>query len=412
MYTLVQAIARPIGGNGRWSVIPLGDMLLPDVFSQYARVIATLSNNFLTKPVALELALIRPTYGSQSITFNQYLAQVGNTTIQGTSETLPVINTRYTKYADAFHAGYSVQAIHPTADIDAQVPAADRTWLYMTRPDTDYMLFYRSCLVSVNGLIHATDATTDGIYVKEGMKSQMISNKAKIGMMSFRELGALSYIPITADMVYKQAEGQVYKDRAHVDLGQDVSDKTVMLVLGGYLHILDPRTFYRISDSSFAVVFANLPLIDRYYDSVTTIDLSSMNVEKSVSDDNHILVESLFSDEAILAYLTLSQSFFVVLDNTEVFVDRKLIEKTPLPNLYISYEQPIYPLFSELGKMVNYWYTYEDGQFSISTTDAMRHNYNYRTVDQRNAFAVNANRIPGYLVANGDLQYVRLGADI
>lgn len=411
MYTLVEAIARPIGGGGRWTTIALGEMLLPDVFSTYGRVLATLTNPYLTVPVCLDLADIRADYGSQSISFNAFLALNGNTTLP-TSDTLPVLNTRYAKYNDAILAGYHVRAVHPTISPDTPLPAADKTWLLMTKPDLDYTLFYKSCLVSVNGFIHATDASADGVYVKEGMKSQQMSSHAELGVYSFRELGTLSFIPITADMIYKQDPGQLFKDRAHVDLGVDVSNKTVMLVLGGYLHVLDPRTFYRVSDSSFAVVFNNLPFIDRFYESRDYIDLSSLGVEISTDNPSHFAVDDLLSDAAIQAYLTLSQSFFVVLDNPNIFATRELIHTSLLPGLYNTATPPVYPLMSELGKMVNYWYQYEIEQYSITTTDAYRRDYNFRTVDARNALCLGDNRNPVRPLANGDLQYLQIGADL
>lgn len=411
MYTLVGAIARPIGGGGRWTSIALGDMLLPNVFSAYDRILATLTNPYLTGLLGLDLADIRAEYGSQDITFSKFLELNGNTTLP-TTEGAPLLNTRYAEYNDAFKAGYKVQSVHPSAAVDADVPASDKTWLLLTRPYTNYDLAYESLLVSVNGFIHATDASADGIYVKEGMFSRQMSGKAELGMVSFRKLGKLSFVPITESMVYKQDAGQLYKDRAHVDLGVDVSNKTVMLVLGGYLHVLDERTFYRVSDSAFAVVFNNLPLIDRFYDSRKYIDLRSMNVEISSDNPSHFAVEDLLSDAALLAYLTLSQSFFVVLDNPNIFVERDLIQARKMPGLYETSIAPKFPLTDEIGKMVNFSYQYETGQYSITVTDAYRHDYNFRTVDSRTALSLGDNRNPTRPLANSDLQYLQIGADL
>lgn len=411
MYTLVAAIARPVGGGGRWTSVALGEMLLPEVFTAYDRVLATLSHPYLDKHVCLDLATIRADYGSQDITFNQLLTLNGDATLD-TLDEVPVLKTRYAKYSDVHLAGYKLQAVHPTASPDASVLESEKTWILMSKKDLDYNLFYESVLVSVNGFLHPTDVSDQGVYVKEGMVSQHLSGKAELGILSFRELGKLSFVPITADMVYKQDAQQKLSDRAHVDIGQDVSDKTVMLVLGGYLHILDERTFYRVSDSGFAVVFNNLPLLDRYYDSRNYIDLSSLGIEISSQNPAHIVVEDLLSDAALTAYLSLPQSFFVILDNPNVFVERAPIHTSALPGVYVSHIPPAYPLLSEIGKMVNYWYQYETGQYSVTVTDAYRHDYNYRTVAARQALSLGDNRNPGRPFANGDLQYLQIGADL
>jgi hypothetical protein len=411
MYTLVQAIAKPLGGGGRWITVELGEMLLPVVFSTYDRILVTLANAYLSHLVCLDLADIRAEYGSQDITLNAVLAGLGNATLP-TTDALPLLRTRYAKYNDVFKAGYKVKGIHPTASPDADLPASERTWLLLTKPEVNYNLFYESMLVSVNGFIHATDASADGIYIKDGMVSKNLSGKAEMGIYSFRELGKLSFLPITDAMVYRQDPAQQFKDRVHVDLGVDVSNKTVMLVLGGYLHVLDGRTFYRVGDSTFAVVFNNLPYIERWMNSRHYLDLSSLNVEISTDNPSHFAVDDLMSDAAIQAYLTLSQSFFVVLDNPNVFIERELIRASKMPGLYVSDVAPIFPLQDELGKMVNFAYEYETGQYAITTTDAYRHDYNFRTVDSRSALSLGDNRNPGRPLANGDLQYLQIGADL
>jgi hypothetical protein len=411
MYILVGAIARPIGGGGRWTTIALGEMLLPTVFSTYDRVLVTLANNFLTGLHCLDLADIREAYGSQDITFNAFLVLNGAGTLP-TTVGAPLLNTRYAEYNDAFVAKYKVRSVHPSASPDTDLPASEKTWLLLSKPHVNYNLAYESFLVSVNGFIHATDASSDGLYVKEGMVSRQLSGKAEIGLYSFRKLGKLAFIPITDSMVYKQDPAQRFKDRAHVDLGVDVSGKTVMLVLGGYLHVLDERTFYRVSDSAFAVVFNNLPLIERFYDSRKYLDLSSMAVEISTDNPSHFAVDDLFSDAALLAYLTLSQSFFVVLDNPNIFVERKLIQSSKLPGQYMTDVAPVFPLTDEIGKMANFSYQYETGQYSITVTDAYRHDYNFRTVESRTALSLGDNRNPTRPLANSDLQYLQIGADL
>lgn len=412
MYQLISAIAKPLNSGGRWVDISLGEMLLPDVFARYARVLATLVNPYLPDPVCLDLADIRTEFGSRAISFNQFLVLQGNNTLQTVTTQLPVLNTRYARYNDAFRAGYKVRTIHPLAEVDADVPDAERTWLLLTKENVDYIKAYKHFLVSVNGFLHPTDASTDGLYVKHGDVSRQLSNKAEIGIYSFQDIGELTFVPITKEMVYKQAELQQYRDRAHVDLGMDVSNKTVMLVLGGYLHVLDTTSFYRVSDSAFAVAFANLPIVDRYYDSVNRIDLSSLKLSSSDANPSHISVQELLSDEALLAYMTLPQSFFVVLDNPNIFVETKVIHASNLPGTYSTAIAPRFPLISELGKLVNYWYRYEDGQFSITASNAFRDDYNYRSVSYRNVLGLGDNRNSDSPLANGDLRYLQVGTDL
>ncbi len=117
MYQLLSAIAKPLSGNRRWTAVAVGDIALNVLFSTYSRIIVKLSNPFLTEPVSLDLEDIREGNGGASITFNQFLVQNGTTTLP-TSPTLPVINTRYARYADAFHAKYKISPMAPNAAPD------------------------------------------------------------------------------------------------------------------------------------------------------------------------------------------------------------------------------------------------------------------------------------------------------
>jgi hypothetical protein len=411
MYLLISAIAKPLNGDGRWKDVVVGDVALHVLFSTYSRILATLSHPFLTELVSLDLELIRPMIGGGETTFNEFLIANGNASLP-TSNTLPVINPRYVKYADGFHAGYKITPVHPTAAPDAQLTLADKPWLHLTRPDTDYNLFYKSCLVLVNGFFHLTDAGPSGVYVQNGMKSSFLSGHNQLGICSFRELGELSFIPIKPEMVYRQNVRQKYKDLAMVDLGVDVSNKTVMLVLGGYLHILDRKTFYRTSKSTIAIDMGNLPLLDRYYESRKYLDFSSLPLEKTSRNDSQIDIANFFSDENLLAYLTLSQSFFVILDNPDVFINKIPIASTVIPNEFIAFEKPLYPLVVGIGKTANYWYTHEDGQYAISTTDSLRYNRLFDTVDARKQISVSDSCDPENPVSFGTAHFLQIGCEI
>lgn len=411
MYQLTSAIAKPLNGNGHWISVDIGDVAINVLFSTYSRIWAILTNSFLTAPVALDLAQIRSQVGGESITFSQFLTANGNATLPTTNQ-IPAIKPRYAKYVDAFQAGYTVQPIHATAAPDAQLPAADLTWLYMTRPDTDYSTFYKSCLVNVNGYFHATDAGPNGVYVKDGMTTARISRENQLGILSFANLGSLSFVPITADMVYKQNDRENYKDRAYVDIGQDVSDKTVMLVLGGYLHVLDRKTFYRVGASMFAIDFGNLPFLDRYFESKKYIDLSSLPLSSTPRNDGQISTTEFFSDANILAYLTLSQSFFVILDNADIFAELSALPKTVLPNVYTSYEKPIWPVILSSGRLANYWPISEEGQYSLLCRNAFIPHPLYDTIDPRKVSSVSNQCDPGNANEIARAYFLKVGSDL
>lgn len=393
MYTLVSAVAKQLSGNKDWVNVNISTMKLERVFALYSRVIVILNNSFYTNQFALDLDLIRDEIVGLDIAFPEYLVLNGNKTLP-TTTTLPTIKETYVKYADAFRAGYKVTPISPTASIDSVLPIKEKTMLHLARKGTDYKLFYESCLVNVNGYFHLTDYDENGIYIEDGMKSQFLSNKANIGICSFREIGKLTFKPITNPMIYKQHATEELFHNTYIDVGQDITDKTVLLVIGGYLHGFGDDVVSRVSPTSLKIKFSNIPYLDRYYESRNYIDLSSLNLSSTSKSKTQIAVNELYSDEAIRAYFTLSQSFIVILDNPSIFTKKIPLHKTPFPDMFIAHQIPDKPLFVGAGKVTNYWTTYEDQQYSVTCDDTLRQNYVYDTIIAENNVSVNSSRVP------------------
>ena len=411
MYTLISALAKQKTGDERWASVDISNVGLTTLLTTYSRVIAILSNPFLTSHVSFDLVNLPEGVGGESVTFNQFLTSLNNAALI-TNPTVPTLKPSYARYSDVFKAGYDVTPINKTAAIDSPLPLADKTWLAITRPKTDYSLFYKTCLVSVNGFYHMTDFDINGAYVIDGTKSMLISKQNEIGMVCFNDIGNLALIPITSEMVYKQNSLENFSDEVHINIGQDVSNKTLMLVLGGYLHVLDEKTLIRTGTNSVAVIFNNLPFLERYYESKKYIDLSSLPLDHTVRNFDQIGVQQFYSDENILAYLTLSQSFFVILDNPEVFVERELIQKTSFPNMFISHTKPDYPLVVGYGKVANYWSTYEDQQWSITCKDSERSNFYFNTLDLNIQQTVTSQELSTRPSSQSSAYFLKIGTDL
>jgi hypothetical protein len=380
-YTLVSALGKSLTGGQEWSSIDLGNMTFAQVIDNYSKVYAILTNPFITGQVSLDLSTILPNiFNSQSLTFNAYLASLGNTALP-TSSSLPSVQPSYCRYMNAFQAGYSVTPIASIAALDSKLPIADKPHVVLQRANTDYESFYQNCLVSINGFIHMTDTDKEtGVWVVNGMKSCIHSKKNKIGILDFQDIGTLTIIPITADMIYKQNTKQSLSNHAYINVGQDLTNTTVMVVIGGYLHLLDTKTFKLVGTQSLMIDFNNYPLLERYYESKDYIDLSNLNLSVMSTNTDAISVEEITSDAAITALLTLSQSFIVLLNNTDVSVDFVQLEQMRWPGCYASYVTPVYPLITGYGKLNEYWWVYEKPRYALKCADNLKDNYIFNTV--------------------------------
>jgi hypothetical protein len=412
MYALVSAIGKSLGGGQDWCAIDLGNMTFSTVIQNYSTVYAELTNPFLSGPVSLNLNDILGTVSDQQQTFNQYLAALAGAALP-TSDTIPALDTRYARYQDAFQAGYAIEPISPDASLSSPLPTADKTDLFLTRAGTSYGSFFQSCMVSVNGFFHLIDTDNEnGIWVIDGMKSVIHGKKNKIGIVDFQDLGTLTYIPIAHDMLFKQSDTQNLGNHTYLNLGRDLTSYTVMAVIGGYLHVLDPKTVTLVGSESIMIDFNNLPLFDRYYESKRFIDLSAMPLTRWPDNPHAFTIGEMISDPFIEAYLTLSQSFIVLLDNTELWVEFVGVEVPRWPHAYISYVEPIWPLVTGCGKIAEYWPVPEDRQWSLRVEDNFKNSYIYRTVDAKRETGLSNNRNPMHATGLSPACFLQIGCDI
>jgi hypothetical protein len=413
MYQLVSAIVKPRNSGGRWRSMGIEEVPLNLLFNDFTRVIAILTHPVLNKNVSLEMEQLRAELGGLSKTFNAWLIENGSNTLP-TSDSLPTINTRFANFSDAVRSGYKVTPTHPTISVTSPLPMSERTHLLLTKPEADYEFIQKHVLVNVNGFYHQTDYSTDGVFVTDGMKSCLHGRRNEIGMLSFSALGTLSFIPITDEMIYTHRPQQKLRNNCYVDTGVDLSEKTVMLVLGGYLHMLDQRAFYRISQTAFGIDFGQIPLIDRYFESYKVLNLDSLEMEHSDTNDSQISVSNLLSDEVLRKYLQLSQTFFVVLDNVEIFTDAIEIKPSPFPGTYTSSIQPIYPLMVGHGRHEVFWPRKEHDRYSINihTTTAWTAPKNYDTVKTREQSSVSDAKLAALGFRNSQAHFQLIGTDI
>lgn len=411
MYKLVDAIVKPLDGTRRWRSMDVASVALSDLYNNFKSVILTLSHTALSNKVSLNIEVLRNRLGGSRNTVGEWLTLNGNKTLP-TSNELPVIRTRYAQFSDAIRSGYHATPTHPTMHADMPLPVADKTDLLVTKPGVDYKFICERVLANVNGFYHLTDWSTDGLFVVDGMKSCIKSGRNELGLLSFMQLGTIDLIPIKKEMIYKQREGQLLKYNCYVDTGVDLSQKTVMLVLGGYLHVLDPRVFFRVSPSAFGIDFAQIPLVDRYYESFDVLNLDALDLERTKNNAGQISISDLYSDKVLTNYLTLSQSFFVVLDNTEIFLDTIELKASPFPGCYTSFGPPIYPMVVGRGKHEVYWPRKEHDRFSVNVNASWMGKPNYNTVATLKQKSVSDAQRPIDGYRNLPAHFLLIGSDV
>ncbi len=391
MYQLVDALVRENGKNGRWKKATLSNVKVNDIYSLYRHCYLILTNNFIQGELSLNMEDVRVEYGDSQLTISEWLGSLGTTALP-TLSGIPKIEAKTVKYSDAWLAGYDVQLADNFAHPDSNLPNSEKEDVILSKEGVDYSLFYQHCLVSVNGLIHLTNQSVHGIYVVDGGITGRRVGDNRVGILSFLDVAPISFIRVTDSMIYKQNPMQKLHESAYIDLGVSMEGKTLLMVLGGFLHVMDDA-YKVIGDKCVKIDFNNLNLVQRYFDTCKQLDLSSLGLTTTSRNDEQIATSELYSDEAIKAYLKLSQTFFVVVNTNELYVERHAVGVAQLAGRYYTGKKPNLPLIANLGRMTEYWPMEDRGRNVLGCKDYLSQNYHFETTKFKDDFSIAPHRV-------------------
>jgi hypothetical protein len=324
---------------------------------------------------------------------HQWLLDILNESLP-TIDNLPVINTRRARYMDAFRAGYDAQPFDRLYGENTPVLSRPDAIIRRQSPVIDYSLFYKTTLVSVNGFYHRIDTdSSSGIVVYDAGLSLRRSNQNQMGLLTFHGMCEIQSHSITSEMIQPADQDTPLSSAAYIHTDLDLTNKSILFVIGGYMHTLS-NLISRVGDNVFKIDFSNYPLFDRFYEMYHHLDTSNFTLSTSSVNPYQVSVEELQSNENIIALLTMSQSFMVVLDCPEIYTEVNYVRKTGFIGSYIAYTDPKYPLVTGLGRHYEYWYKQEDGQYSLTVYDNTVSKRIYNTTDPYFEASISDSRIP------------------
>ena len=395
MYVYEKSLVINKNLGSKWENIDISNFRLIDIFSIYRKAYITLSNYYLEQPIVVDLDTIRAENVNSVLTLNEFFIHIGNRTLISSSVN-PNIKTNYAVFSDAFRAGYKIEPQNIYTASDANLPLADKTSLRLSRPnpETDMKVFADHCMVSINGYFHKTDTDNKYAYVLDATESLFKSKQNQIGVLSFLNIGKIEQIPITANMISKQSNTVGMKNKTFIKLNKDITNKTVMLVLGGYLLFIDNKSFFQINDDTFAINFGEMPLLERYFESQPYLNLKHLGLPQSTDNMSLVNVEEFYSDVVLTKYLTLSQSFFVVIDSPSIFTNKIYLRPSNLPGMFTAYKEPKYPFFVNNGRIAEYWKTFEDGHWTVNVQDSYLKNSVFSSKPESELVNVSDSNVP------------------
>lgn len=414
MYVLVRSRYRADRRKGRWLEADLSTEIVTTLSAMFGEVIlyieypgsgGTQSKALRFDNVTTWMNNVNPTF-----TVQQWLTSLGNQTLPFEA-TLPNEKERQVRYAQAWHAGYVAKPKGRNQHVNATTSAYTKEDLVLTHPTHSYKDYDDYCLTSVNGYFHITDYTSEGITVYDGNKSVRRSNDNQIGVYSFEQVGKIQKVPVTEAMISAQRAGAPLNDAVYLTMpeGIDIENKTVLLVIGGYLQVLS-KVYRPVSDRTWRIELGANMFLDRYIQSVRQLDLDHLGLTIDPANPTLMSTAAMRTDETIIKYLTLSQTFWVVVDTPTMFQEYEPVEWLRLPGRWIDPGGLNLPLVGAYGKMLDYHLIHEVDTYVYAGSDNIRHDYdaNHRR-DWKQKALVDGGRYPGHPWEHDDAYYRILG---
>ena len=367
-YELLSAIAKVKDEQSLWVDVDLNVLTITQLFDMYSEVRVNLKNIFTKQEGGLILFDLINDIVKFNGTFVEYLKSIGNKAIPLNGEKYE-IKTKGLIYHEVLTNGFEVIPVM-TGSVSDDSFANKHLYkdLLINKFNVDPIDMQKHTLVTVNGYFHQTDANKKGMWVQDGYQTMVKRDKQAVGMISFENVGALEQIPIKAPMISKIFDATPLYKELVIDFDKPVKDKTILLIIGGFLHVLDYDVFYLISDSAIKVKLSAIPLLERIHLSNLDLDLEDLGFDTTYNKEA-LHVKQLYSDESIMKYMTKSTSFVVLLDNPEVFKEIIYPRRRRIPNNFVNDKLPTKPLFGQLGKCEEYLIFKQSDAYTMLTAN-------------------------------------------
>lgn len=368
-YNLISATGRK-KATSVWEPVDLASIKLNVLYNDYSDVKATLTNPVLDGKYLCDLYELPTSLRVLTITFVEWLVLIGNQTLPVTP--IPEVElSQPVTFHDIWMWNFSVALANHRLPFSDSIRRDELTDALITKDGVDYDDLANHCVVTVNGMLHMLSATPDGVYAIGAGTSLHTSNNNQMGLLNFRGLGKINTVPLTRDNIIHPMEDLPLSDSTFVDAGVPLTGKTVLLSYAGYLFPLSDE--YDIVAPTIVKINTRLMnMIARYYESRDFIDWSDVYVvEDPLNHPDSVVKEDFFTDEVFQAIIDMPQTFLIVIDATDVIVERESLSQSNLPGVYSQYGTALVePVTTYLGRLPEYIQTAEVGEWMVKIDDA------------------------------------------
>lgn len=364
-YTLAPtpAFAKTKDTN-RWIEVDISDKPLKDLYALYRKVEVPVFD-FFGKALTLFLHDFEKELRNRDYTLSSWFERIDDRRLTLT-DGHPSLSFSYVNYIPLNYHSSTIKPAKAGYHPSQEVALEDYDDLIVDIEGYDPRYISQHCLFSVNGFVFPSKYQDYGVRVLHASDTVRDSHEMNAGFLNFEKVGAVRQIPITKNMITKIDENKTWFDRITIDTTEYIGNKTVGIVLGGYLHLLDDLVKV-IGPNTLTLSMRNYNLRERVMNSMKELDLEFMGLDQV---NNSVPINEFLTEDNLVKYITSKYSFLVLIDNCEMSVDYEAVSNAAMLGTYIiPKEHRLGRLVDHIGKGLDYWPNYECGQWALKTTN-------------------------------------------
>lgn len=368
MYIFQNAVLRQRGKNETWKEVNVSGLQMSLLFSRYFDGHIELTNSAVGPgSFFVDLnALRRVDYSFYNLILQDWLGTLGTNLLPHLAQE-PTYTTKSVLYSDGFQGNFKVRK----EDLNLVV-GKDNV-------DIDHLQHYT--LTTVNGFLHRTSPLgEEELLVHGGGNTSKYLPTNHLGMMSFVDIGQIQQISITPSMVKRTQDRFPLLKGCTINLNTNLENKSVMISVGGYLHVEDSLLdVVSVSEGLIRVNLERVDWIKRFFEMRRFLNVDSLNISTSPTKPGSVVVNEFSTDDFVLALLQLPQTFVIIVDTPMLHYRVKPVSNQGLPGVYELPTEPLYPMKNVTGRFIDYWYRNEYGRWVMDTDVLLLKEYVYET---------------------------------
>jgi len=265
----------------------------------------------------------------------------------------------------------------------------------ISRANTSLDLLHTKSLMSVNGFIYPTEYDGSNLFIPNATLNMLKSRANHIGIYSFNNLSdPLVKFPITSPMITTESSFSLY-EKALITFPRPIGK--FILVIAGYLVFEHPEYLYRVSPTTFVLRLDKLMFIEKLYELQRYRDIfTELNLPVDTTNPSLIDISLARSNDTIISFLTLNNSFLVELPVTNLLVDKIYLERSNIPGNFRTEIEPTLPIIVGYGKFGEYFKKKtNEYKYTVYLEDGYYNNYLISNLTYNDIKVYNDNRIVG-----------------